>query len=161
MRNVDTERTIEVPDRMDEEEDSWDLEGMVAVEEVATSGVRGRLREAQRACEDSGNALPMTIVDVIKLARKGIEAERKNATMFSRQTDLEDELTEMRAARRTMSCQISATEVRLKTLKVQLSETQLELEKLTDELSSTEAELRAIMSVVEKSLRVKKPMSRI
>lgn len=62
---------------------------MVPAKKVATSGIPGKLPEAQRVYENGGDAAPTKIFEVNEIAREGIEASRKNATMSSRQTDLE------------------------------------------------------------------------
>lgn len=54
---------------------------MVSAKEVASSGMRGKLQEVQCVCENSGEAVPTTIVEVVELARVGVEAKRKNATL--------------------------------------------------------------------------------
>lgn len=46
VRNSDTERTSDVLDGKDVEEDSWDFEGMVTAEKEVTSGIRGKLRRS-------------------------------------------------------------------------------------------------------------------
>lgn len=65
---------------------------------MATSGIRCKLREVQRVGEDESEAVPTTTVDVIELARDGVEMNPKYATMSSRQTDLEANLEDIRAA---------------------------------------------------------------
>lgn len=65
-------------------------------------------------------------------------------------------LVKIRAARRSISAQISAPEPRVKSIKARLAETQSALENLTDELPGTEAKLRTEMSVVEESFRATK-----
>lgn len=42
VQSLGTEGTSDVPKRIDNEEDNWDSEGTVTVEEVATSGIRGK-----------------------------------------------------------------------------------------------------------------------
>lgn len=44
---------------------------------MATDGIRGKLREVQRVCEDSSEAVPS--FGVIELAYEDVEAKRKNA----------------------------------------------------------------------------------
>lgn len=141
VQNLNTERTRHVSEGMDDEEDNSDLESMVAAEGVATSGIRGNLREVHRVCESGGKAVPMSIVEVIGLAQEGVEAKRENATMSIRQTNLKAELVKIRTALRTMSNQIPAALERLKYLKGRLVETRLAFEKLTDETSRAEAKL--------------------
>lgn len=79
VQHTGTERTSNVPEGMDGEEDNRDVECTVTAEEAATSGIRNKLREVQRVCDDSGEAVPTTIVEVVELAREGINAKRKNA----------------------------------------------------------------------------------
>lgn len=99
---------------MDDEEDNWGFDGMVAAEYIATSGICGTLREVHRVCEDDGDAVSTTIVDVFELAGKGIEAKRKHEAMSGRQTNLEAELVDIWDARHTISRQIAAAEERVK-----------------------------------------------
>lgn len=60
---------------------------MGSAEEVASSGLRGKLREVQRVCEVSSEAVLTTIVEVIKLAREVIGIKRNDATMADGNTD--------------------------------------------------------------------------
>lgn len=110
---------------------------MLTLDEMFTSVVCGKLREVQRVRGEGGEAMPTKIVDVIEHARDGIEMKRKNATLFSRQTNLKAKLVEMRATWRTMRDRITATEARVKTLKGQLTDAQSAFEKLADDLSRT------------------------
>lgn len=56
-----SDRPSDVPKGADTEEDSWDFEGMMTAEDVAMSGIRAKLREFQRVCENSGEAVLTTI----------------------------------------------------------------------------------------------------
>lgn len=51
-------------------------------------GLRGRLQEAQRVCEDGDEAAPTTIVEVMEIACASIEMKRKNAMFFDRYMDM-------------------------------------------------------------------------
>lgn len=156
MWNLDTERTRNVHKVPDNEADGQGFEGMVTAKEVTTSGICGELGEVQRICEDGDEAVPTTIVIVIKLVREGIKVERKIATMPSQQTDLECELVETRAAERTIRRHCSTAIERVTTLKAQLFNAQMALEKLAIESSKTGADLRAEMVAVEELLDAKK-----
>lgn len=81
---------------------------MVTAVEVATTGIHEKLREVQRACNEDGEAVPTTFVDVINLAREGIKARHKNAALSNRQTDWEAQLLDTLAVGRTMCGQITA-----------------------------------------------------
>lgn len=129
---------------------------MITAEEVDSSGIREKFRVVQRVREDWGEAVLTTIVDVIELACESIQMKRNNATLSSRQKDLESELVETEADERTMHVQITAAEGRIKSLKGRLTDAQSALEKLADESSRTEAELQGEMVVVEVSLETMK-----
>lgn len=55
-------------------------------EEVDTFDIFCRLREIRHVCEDGGEAVPTTVAKMMELARKGIEARRKKATLSDRNT---------------------------------------------------------------------------
>lgn len=52
VRSLDAEGTSDVPKGIHGNEDSWDLEGIAIVEDVATSGIRRKFRDVQRIYED-------------------------------------------------------------------------------------------------------------
>lgn len=106
-----------MPKGIDIEEDNWDFESLVIAEEMNTSGTHGKVQEAQRICDDGGKGVSTKIVEVIELARHGIEAKRKDAALSDRQTDTETELVDTRAARRTMKGKISAAMEWVETLR--------------------------------------------
>lgn len=139
VQNVSAESTSELPEEVIAEEVDWDFEGMVSSEQVATSGVRGKLGEGQCACGDDGEVVPTAIVNVVELDGEGIEAKRLNAILSSPQSNLKAELVELWPGRHPMSGQTTTAEKRIKLMKACLAEVQLTLEKLTDESSWTEA----------------------
>lgn len=95
MCSLDTERTSDVPKAVDDKENAWNFDGMVPAGKVATFCIRGMLREVQRACEDGGEALSSTVVDVIEPAREDTEIIPKNATLSHQNTDMGAELVEI------------------------------------------------------------------
>lgn len=80
VNNSFTENETDVLEEMDHKKDYWGSKSMVAAKEVATAGIRSKLREVQRVCEDGGETVFTTIVKVVELARKGVETKRKNVT---------------------------------------------------------------------------------
>lgn len=141
VQNLDTARPSGVPEEVDDEEDNWEVEGMLTAEELTTSSLHEKLRGVQGVCEGGGDTVHATIVDVIQLACEGSEIGRKNAAMFSRQTDLEAELVEVWAAERTMPGQITAAGDWIKTLKTQLFNARVALEKLVEKSARSKADL--------------------
>lgn len=85
-------------------------------EEVATPGIRGKLREVQHVSEEGGDVVFRTILDVIDLARDGIEIDGKNATLSNRTTDMETKLVVRLTSGRTMPGQITDAEEYIKAL---------------------------------------------
>lgn len=116
MRNLATDRTSDAPNGIDDTQDSWGFKGMVTSEEVVTPEIREKLRQVQYVCENGGQAVSTAVVDVVELPCNGIETNRKNATVPTRQTDLEVDLVERRAARRTMRGQTTSGEDHIKVL---------------------------------------------
>lgn len=79
---------------VDDEEENWGFEGMITVEELASTFFRGKLQEVKRVCEVGGKVVSMTIVEVVYLACERIEVKYKNAELSKRKTDMETELLE-------------------------------------------------------------------
>lgn len=92
MQNLETVGRSGVLEKASHKVDNWVFEGMVMVKELGTSSIRRRLRALQCVCEDRGEIVLTTNVDVIKLVREGIAIKDKNETMSSRQTALKTEL---------------------------------------------------------------------
>lgn len=102
LQNMDTERHSDVPKEIDDEEDNRKLESMVTVEKVATSGICGKLQEAQHTCNGGGESVTSATVDIIEQACESLEMERKNATVSSSQADFKTKPLAKPAAVRTM-----------------------------------------------------------
>lgn len=96
LRDLETEPASNVPERMNDGEDILDFKGIVTAKKVATSGIRGKFKEVQHICENVCEAVPMTTVEVIVLAREGVEVKRKNAILSDRNTSLKGKLMEVR-----------------------------------------------------------------
>lgn len=153
---MDSERNGDVPKGIYDEADNRDFEGVLTAEDSTTTGIHDKLREVRCFCEEGGEAVTATIVDVFELAREGIEVKRKNATMTGRRTDLKAQLIETFFAGRTIRGQITAAETRIRGLKTQLGDAQFALQKLADESSDTKANLRAEFVAAEKLLDAKR-----
>lgn len=89
VRSLSSEHVSSVLEGMDDEEDSWDLKGKVAAEELTTSGICSKFGEVRRACVDGDKIVPTTIVKVIDLTCEGVEAKRIKATLSNRRADME------------------------------------------------------------------------
>lgn len=96
------------PDRMDDGENDCDIGGMVTANEVTTSGIRGKLREVQRVCEDGSAAIPTTIVELIELARENVKIIPKILTSFHRKRGKNDKFMKARVDESTMHGQLEA-----------------------------------------------------
>lgn len=91
------ERTSNMPERIVDDEENWNFEGIVIAEEMASSDLRRSLPEVERDCDDGGKAVPTTIVDVNEQACEGIKLKRKVAALSDRNTDMEAEHVKPRA----------------------------------------------------------------
>lgn len=161
LQSLATDHASDVPKGIEVEKGNWDFEGMVTPEEVATTGVCGKLQEVQRICGDDSEAVSTTVVDVTVLTREDINMKRKNVTMSTRQIDLEAKLVETRAAGYTMRSQATAAEDRIKSLKTQLADAQLAFERSANESSWTEGDLRTETIAVEELFDKKRGASSI
>lgn len=65
VQNLDNERTKDVPVGMVQAGEKWNFEGVASAKGVAWSGQYSKLREVQRVCDDGGEAVPETTVEVI------------------------------------------------------------------------------------------------
>lgn len=145
-----------MPKGIDDEENNWGIKGMVSGKEVATTGISGKLPEVQCVCGECGEAVSTTNINVVELAREGIKVKRKNATMFSPQTDMEAQLVESRSVGRTIWGLNMAAEDRMKARKTQLADARSVLEKYADVASKTKADFCAKMAAAEKSFDTKR-----
>lgn len=156
VRNLNNELADSVLGEMNDEEDNSDFEGMVTFEEVTSSGLRGMLQEVQHICGKDSETVPLAIVEVVKLAREGVEAKRKNATLSKQNTEMDAKLVKDRVVKRTIREQLVGVKLQVTTLRTQLSGSQLALEKLASEVSRTEADFWAQVFAVEETLNVKR-----
>lgn len=110
-------------------------------QKVATYGIRRKLQELQRICENGGDALPTKIVEVIKPAFEGVEANPKNVAPSNQNTDMKSKFVELCAVGSTTCEELAEAERRTTALKTQLDKFRLVLERLGGESSRMEAGL--------------------
>lgn len=110
---LNTEDASNVLQRTESEKQYWVFEGIVTVEKVSTSGIRGKLQDVQRLCEDGGKTMLSTIVDLIEFAGEGVEAKRENRTMFIQTTDIGTEHVEARSVNGTKRVPLARVERRI------------------------------------------------
>lgn len=60
-----------------------DFEEIVSDDEIAVSGLHGKLREIQRICKNGGEAVPVSVIEVVKSFRKVAETKRDNARLMN------------------------------------------------------------------------------
>lgn len=116
MRNVDTETTSSVSQRVDDEELNWNFEDTVSSGGVAPTRSRGKLQEAQRLCNKGGETAHTTVVEAVELAREGAEGNHSIVALSERSTDVEAELVKARAVKSKMRDQLALAERRLMVL---------------------------------------------
>lgn len=122
---------------------------MVLIREAASSGVRCKLGEVLRVCEDGDGDVPTTFAEVIELACESIEVKRNSAILSDWNLDKEVALVDVRATASTMCSQHEAAELQVAAHKTQLVDTKLELENLFAELFQVETIHRAQVVAVE------------
>lgn len=108
VKNLESNRTCGVPDGLDDGEENWDFECIVAAKEITTADICKRSQETQQVCENSGDVLRITIVEVTDLARDDVETKRKSAKLSERSTDKVFKLLEAYAVEITMRGQFEA-----------------------------------------------------
>lgn len=145
-----------MPRKTNDKGQNWDFDSMVSAKEVATTGVRGKLREMQRVCEDCSKTVPTATVKFAELEREGVELKRKNASLSDQNTNIEVEFLKVCAAKRTMHGQLKSAERQTIALKTHLADAKLAHGKLVDKLSKTEADLRAQTVSVEQLFSAEK-----
>lgn len=62
-------------------EDKWDFEGLVTVEEVERTGVRGKLRVVQHACRAEVCKVPSSVIEVLEIATSVGVARKEEAAL--------------------------------------------------------------------------------
>lgn len=65
VRTLDTELTSSLSEGKGNGEEIWYLECMVTAKEIASSGLRDKLQEAQHVYKEAGNAGYTTILEVV------------------------------------------------------------------------------------------------
>lgn len=125
---------------------------MVTAEELATSGIRGRLQEMQRVCENGVEAVPTPNVKVIELAREGADAKRKNEALSDQNTNSETKLVRVCSVGDTMREQLGGAECRIPALKTHLVDAWSARRKSAGETATVEADLRAQVAAVKELL---------
>lgn len=88
MQKLHSNQANIVTDMVDDAANDWNFEGIIAVNEVAASGVSGCLRGVQHICEEGEEAMRDSTFKVIKFVFDSIVASRKNAMMFESHTDV-------------------------------------------------------------------------
>lgn len=73
-----------MPVRAKDEDNIRDFDTVVPAKEVSTSGSCSSLEKLQRVCESGGEAVSMSTVKVIDLARQCVEIKSKNAKLPKR-----------------------------------------------------------------------------
>lgn len=88
VRQLVSNRVSDASDRIENRDNNWDFEGMAIAKEVLATGVRGKLRDIQCICEEDGEAVPKTVIKVIKMAGDGIKVRRENTSLFERNSNI-------------------------------------------------------------------------
>lgn len=110
------------------------------------------MREAQRVCEEGGEAVSTTSDEVATPAREGIKVNRKSATMSNRQANLKAELVKRHAAGHIMCSQLTAVRDGTEILRTKLADSQSTVAKLANNSAWTKANLWAEMVAVKSRL---------
>lgn len=103
-----------------DEEDNWNFEEMVSVGEAAAPGVRDMFGKIQLICEEGGEALPTTVVEVIELAREVDETKRIHAVLVKLHSWTLKELYSSQAAERLVRKDLETSNAKLTTLRARL-----------------------------------------
>lgn len=92
----------------------------MSAKQLVTSVIRGILQEVQRVCRDESDAVLITIIKAILLAREGVEQMCRVAKLFEKSTDMEAKIVEALAVRSIMHSHPEAKECQGTALKIKL-----------------------------------------
>lgn len=73
-------------------DEDWYFDGIVSIDEVASSGVRKRLKDIYCLCEDEEKTVPTSVIEVILLSLEVVETNRDNAEFTNHNIVLERKL---------------------------------------------------------------------
>lgn len=125
----------------------------MSVNEVAASGVRNRLEEVQRICENGGEAVPTSAVEIIELSRDVVETKHKNAKLVDRVKDLERELEDGRSVKRLTCVNLVISATLVQTLEAKVNDADAKCAKMLDKAAQTEENSRSCTSSLEALLK--------
>lgn len=94
---------------------------MISADELAASGLRGKLKMHQRICKDRGKSVSASVLEVINFSREVMETRPDNAKLLDRTSDLALELVESRTSKRLACDRTQKTEACVKVLELHVA----------------------------------------
>lgn len=155
VRDVASRRE-EVSGKTDDADDDWDFGGMVSADEIAKYGVRGKIKEIQRICEDRSKAVPTFVVEVIDLSPEIVERKLNTAKLMDRITDLVIKLDGSRAAKRLACDRIQKSEAQVKTLEDHVEVSDARYSKTVADAAQVQKVLRTRVTSLESAIKAEK-----
>lgn len=158
LRGLEERSAVEVVAGPEKNDDDWEFEGIISVDEVAGSGLRGKLREVQRICEEGGEVVPATVVDVVNLARKVVETKRENVAFVEDRTKALAKVEELQGTVCSLQKELDTTNTRVNALETRLAQSTESVSRIQSEELQVKAGFCARFRELEGSLQSERTM---
>lgn len=122
--------------------DDRNFKSAVSADELATSGVRGKLEKIRHIYKGGGEAVPTSLLEVGDLSGGVIETKRDNAKVLDRTNDLIVVLDESCTLERSVCDKVKKAKARINALEKHVAASDAKYSKTVEEPPQVNGELR-------------------